>query len=256
MTSDPNPRQLRHDWRKYRERLQLTDSTLGGDFARGGLGAFAEPLDVRVVIIPADPTATEVVSLDADTAGWIAQVRPSPYEGQQPEWGHHTTATSDALVRAMWYRDDQLWTRYLAICRHGGLEAGMSDLIFESRDTRGFALRRSAAMVWMVAAIQAEAAEKWSVQGPWEVTLALRNTQGATLADFGEGWAPFGDFRHGGSTCRDAHVLHQWTVDQIDPVSLGLDAGNRIENSFGTTNRRHLARTGVYEGKFDPRFNW
>lgn len=94
------------------------------------------------------------------------------------------------------------------------------------------------------------------VVGPWEVSLAMRNTASATLGDFAEGWAEFGDFRHDGSVCRDAHVLHRWTVDAIDPPSLALDAGARVVNSFGTTHRRHLAARGEYEGQFDPRFGW
>ena len=121
---------------------------------------------------------------------------------------------------------------------------------------RAFALRRTAGVVWIVAQVQIEAVEKWSIEGPWEVSLAMRNTAGATLGDFAEGWAEFGDFRHSGIACREAHILHRWTIDTIDPPSLALEAGARIENSFGTTHRRHLAARGEYEGQFDPRFGW
>jgi hypothetical protein len=29
--------------------------------------------------------------------------------------------------------------------------------------------------------------------------------------------------------------------------------GDRIEQAFGTLHRRHIARRGEYEGKFDPK---
>ncbi len=148
------------------------------------------------------------------------------------------------------------WNRYLAIHRHGGLDAGLARLSWEANGQRGFSLRRTVGVVWIIAQLQIEVAEKWPIVGPWEVSLAMRNTASATLGDVAEGWAECGDFRHDGSVCRDAHVLHRWAVDAIDPPSLALDAGARVENSFGTTHRRHLAARGEYEGQFDPRFGW
>ena len=96
------------------------------------------------------------------------------------------------------------------------------------------------------------AAAKWAIDGPWEISLALRDTAGAALGDFAEGWAPFGDFRNDGTGCGEPHVLHRWTVDEIEPQALAFGAGDRIENSFGTTHQRYLAHRGSYEGQFDP----
>jgi hypothetical protein len=243
-------------WRRYREGVLMTDPPTGETFASGGLAAHASSLDVRVVVLPADVESADTVALDADTAEWIAQDRPAPYGGRGIQWGHSTTATSTALVRAWWYRDDQEWSRYLAIHRHGGLEAGITGLCWEANGQRGFALRRTVGVLWIIAQLQIEAAVKWSIEGPWEVSLAMRDTVGATLGDFAEGWAQFGDFRHGGNVCREAHVIHRWITEAIDPPSLALNAGARLENSFGTTHRRHLAHRGEYEGQFDPRFGW
>ena len=243
-------------WRRHREGLVLTDQPTAEDFASGGLAANAAPLDVRVVVLPADVESTDRIALDSDTAEWIAQDRPAPYGGHRIQWGHSTCATSTALVRASWYRDDQEWNRYLAIHRHGGLEAGIAGLSWEVNGQRVFALRPIVGVVWIVAQLQLEAAERWSIEGPWEVSLAIRNTAGAALTDFAEGWVQFDGFRHDGSVCREAHVLHRWTIEAIDPASLALDTGARLENSFGTTYRRHLAHRGEYEGQFDPRFGW
>ena len=74
---------------------------------------------------------------------------------------------------------------------------------------------------------------------------------------FAEGW----DERHpwmfdSMCVCAEANVLHTWERTAIDAEALGIDAGSRIENSFGTTQRRHLARVGHFAEKFDPRFGW
>lgn len=249
-------RWTRAGWRRYRESLLITDPSSGESFAIGGIAANAAPFDVRVVLVRTDFDNADRVALDTDAAEWIARDRPAPYGGRGIQWGHSTCATSTALVRASWSREDQQWDRYLAIHRHGGLEAGLTGLCWEANGQRGFGLRRTVAVVWIIAQLQIEAAEKWSIEGPWEVSLAMRRTAGATLGDFAEGWAQFGDFRFGGSVCREAHVLHRWTVGAIDPPSLALDAGARIENSFGTTHRRHLAHRGDFEDQFDPRFAW
>jgi len=51
------------------------------------------------------------------------------------------------------------------------------------------------------------------------------------------------------------HVLLRWELDDgIDGEILALAVGDRLEQAFGTTLRRHLAHGGEYEGRFDPRF--
>lgn len=110
--------------------------------------------------------------------------------------------------------------------------------------------------MWIALDLQIDAAKRRPIDGPWEITLALIDTEGTVLSDFGEGWAQFNEFRYQQRSCREAHVLHRWEVDCIDPQSIALDAGARLENSFGSTHQRHLAQRGEYEGKFDPRMDW
>jgi hypothetical protein len=243
-------------WRRRRGELGLLNPHLA-DFASGGLATLADPLDIRVVILPADPDAGDTVALNDDSAAWIQESHPSPYGGSQLNWGHSLVVTSHALVRANWYRDDHLWERYLALHRHGGLEVGMTALTQHHGDRRMFALRHIAGLMWIVAALQREVAERWAVAGPWQVNLALRNTLGAGLTLFAEGW----DDRHPwfldrAQGCAEPHVLHTWERPELDPEALGLDAGCRVENSFGSVRQRHLARTGSFAGAFDPRIGW
>ena len=122
---DRDPQRWTHaGWRRHRESLLLTDPPSGENFASGGLAAWATPLDVRVVVLPAAVDNADRVPLDADTAEWIAHDRPALDGGRGLQWGHSTVATSTAVVRASWHRDDQEWDRYVAIHRHGGIEAG------------------------------------------------------------------------------------------------------------------------------------
>jgi hypothetical protein len=48
------------------------------EFAQGGLGRYADRLDVRVLFLPSDPEA-DVVPLDADVLAWLKEERTTPY---------------------------------------------------------------------------------------------------------------------------------------------------------------------------------
>ncbi len=162
---------------------------------------------------------------------------------------------NSALVLYDQYRENAGWTRYLALHRHGGIEIGVGHFAYDIRETRVFPLRPIVGLAWTAAALQTEVAHRWGVEGPLELTVALRNTSRATLGVFAEGWTEpaqsFGDF----STCLDEHVLlRQEAAGMVEPESLALDLGDRIEQAFGTVHRRHLANRGEYEGRFDPRF--
>jgi hypothetical protein len=239
-------------WVRYRENQGLV-STASSEFARGGLARHVEDLDIRVMFLPADPEEV-VVLFDSNVLARLVD-RPGPYAGTPVGWGHREHATSSALVRYDQYREDRGWTRYLALHRHGGLEGAATLYAHEAEGTRIFHLRGMVALVWTLAALQAEAVITWAVPGPLEFVMALRNTKGATLGHFAEGWAEFGRDYWDSATCLDDSVLLRWKLEtDFDPETLALEAGNRLEQSFGTTQRRHLASRGAYQGLFDPRF--
>jgi hypothetical protein len=154
------------------------------------------------------------------------------------------------------YRDDQGWTQYLAVHRHGGVDIGLGSLSYEVRDDRIFPLRRIVGIIWCAAALQVELIDRHSVSGPWELTLALCRTKGATLGMFSEGWAePYQGFHREFPTCIEDHLFIRMEIGEVfDPETYAIEAGDRIENAFGSTRRRHLAHRGEYEGRFDPRF--
>src|SRR5262249_48759594 len=149
-------------------------SAVGDEFALGGLAAYSEAPDVRLVVLPADPEL-QPVSLDDSTAGWLSEARPSPYDGNHISWGDGWRATSDALVCASRW-DQPPWRQYLALHRHGGLEAAVAGISWQRRNhgARVFSLRHIVGLAWTALDIQAGAAAQWGIDGPWEVTLALR----------------------------------------------------------------------------------
>jgi len=135
------------------------------------------------------------------------------------------------------------------------MEFGASHLTYLVRDIRVFMLRSIIGLTWIAAAFQAEACDRWPIQGPFELTVAIRDTNEATLGGFAEGWANPGQGLFDFTTCLEDHLLLRREVqDAPNPEDLALDLGDHIEQAFGTLHRRHLARVGEYQGRFDPRF--
>lgn len=244
---------LRARWQRYRATQAMTLDA-GGQFVCGGLGRHADDLGARLMFIPSDPFADRV-QLNSEVLEWLRQDRPSPYGGRPPSWGHQDRASSNVLIAYDTYRDDRSWTRYLALHRHGGIEVGLgrSQASYALRDVRAVRLRTIVAAAWAAATLQVEAIERWPIDGPFEVVLALRDTGQATLGEFAEGWRNPGEGLFEYPRCLDDHVLIRLEVEVIDDEWVAMELGDRIEQAFGTTNRRHVARTGKYEGSFDPR---
>ena len=159
-------------------------------------------------------------------------------------------------MRLDWYGDETAWVRYLALHRHGGIEIGAAEQGYEVQGTRALSLRHIVGLVWIAAGLQAAAIREWDVTGPYELAVGIRDTRGATLGGFAEGWREVGQGLHSFATALDEHVLLRWELDEIEAEDLAMDAGDRIEQAFGTTNRRHFANRGEYEDRYDPRFGY
>lgn len=230
----------RAQWERRRHHEGLAGST-GDRFALGGLGAHAGA-EARLLILPADPDG-QSIHLDSDTLAWVRQERDVPNQGEPFPRGHRARAVTDAVVLYDQYRDDGPWERYLAVHCHGGVEAGLGRAAYDLRDIRVFGLAPIVGMAWVAAAVQQKAIEKWNLRGPFEATLALRETRGTTLGHFANGWAEPGQGLFDFPYCLDDHVLLRVEIEQsIDPEQFATIMGDRIELAFGTTNRRHLPR--------------
>src|SRR6266498_3204771 len=123
------------------------------------------------------------------------------------------------------------------------------------RETRVFPLRHTVGLAWTAAALQSEVADHHQLNPPFELSLALRRTKGAILGSFAEGWKEFGAGLWDPTRCIEDDALLRWDFEnEVDPENLAMAVGDRMEQTFGPTFRRHLAHHGDYEGRFDPRF--
>jgi hypothetical protein len=230
----------------------------GERFAAGGLGRHVHELGIRMLVLPADP-GSDAVPVGRDVLAWLKEPRESPYGGPYPSWGHRDRGVNGAVLTYEQYRDDKGWGRYLALHRHGGLEIGLGNATYSvrgiTRDIRVFRLRPIVGLAWIGASLQNEIIERWQLQGQFEICLAIRNTQGASLGDFAEGWANPGQGLIDFTTCLDDHLLLRREVtDNLDPEEYALNIADKVDQAFGSLSQRHLARTGNYQGRFDPRF--
>jgi hypothetical protein len=110
-------------------------------------------------------------------------------------------------------------------------------------------------MAWIAAALQSEATGRWQIRAPFEFTIGLRRTREATLGTLAEGWPnPGQGFVDEFPTCLEDHVLlRRELTATIDPQDYAMSLGDRLEQAFGSTMRRHIGRVGEYENRFDPR---
>ena len=241
----------RWDEARRLDRLNLEDAA---GFATGGLGGLVEALDVRIRFLPADPLATPV-RLDGEAEEWLSNPRSTPYGGHEPELGRLRRATSSALLRYDQYRDNKGWTRFVGLHRDGGLDFGQGSSTTGQPDSRVVWLRPLVGLTWHLASMQIEAIERWSIAGPFEVSVALAGVEGARLGGFAEGWRDVGDiFYRDALTCVERNVLLRVECDILEPEALAMQIGEQLENTFGTTNRRFIANRGDYEARFDPRY--
>lgn len=226
-------------WARYRERQRLSVE-FGDEFARGGLGRHVHNLDLRLIFLPADP--------EAAVMEWLRQRRSG--HGVLPS--HRERATAQALVSYEQRREDRGWDAYVAVLEHGGIELG-AGISYTVSELRVFSLLGAVAMSAAIARMQAEAADRWQVQFPYELLIALRNARGATLGGFAEGWPEPGQGLFGYETCLDEHVMIRRELhESIDPEGVAIEVGDHLERAFGATSQRHFARGGRHQGQLDP----
>jgi len=244
----------RRRWTRQRDVERLLDPS-DAEFGLGGLGVHLGPHAVRMLFLPGDPLQ-DVVPINDETMEWLKKARPGPFGGQPINWGGGSRTTSQVAVLLRHDHADRPWDLYAALHRNGSIEVGTSRCAAELRDARFFWLRKIVAVACASASLQKDAAEQWQVQGPWELAVSLTGTLDAGLAGFAEGWADVGAGLHEFHTCLESGVLirRELSDDEVlDAEALAVDIGDRVENCFGTTGRRHLAHRGDFEGRFDLR---
>jgi hypothetical protein len=251
--------ELRRDrWRRVRAACHLTDPA-DADFGRGGLARSLDEVSVRLLVLPSDPEV-RVRVIDEEA---LSRLENAVQEWGRPHgvsalWGHTKTACAEG---AMIFAYDQSrrgpWTQYLCQRADGGLEAGIGSAGARTyEDRRYFFLRHIVVRLWSALAVLSTRQDA-EVEGPLEISLALCGTEKSLLADFAEGWAEPGSAMHEPTACAEPNVLFRVEVgalpapDDIEELAFGL--GALIENAYGYTLRRFIAKRGSFEGQFDWR---
>jgi hypothetical protein len=150
-------------------------------------------------------------------------------------------------------------SRYLAVHRNGATEMSLAEYgAFERDGIRHFLLTSIVVRCWAALITAQAVADKWSIPGPWELTLALCTTHNAILANVGEGWAEPWSFQAGSPRrCPEPGLLFRLELDSLPEdaaiQTLADRLGGWVEDSFGYRERRFRARRGHFDGRLDPR---
>lgn len=161
-------------WQRACEELRLS----GREEDWNLFGFDSAPL-VRLLILPEDP---ERMVLDLDEELWsLLGEAPDPVHGARAIWGEDVPTSLGAL-RCREQSGGEL-RRYLILLRNGGLEMGLgSDAsVVGPQGRRLFLLVTIVGRVWAALAAESLLLGRTQLQGPWRVTLAMRETKDAWL---------------------------------------------------------------------------
>lgn len=255
---------LRGRWNEFREPLRLTDPASEG-FGTGGLAQFVTDPGVRLLVVPPDPAAS-LVHLDSGFWTWWSEERQNPFLGaQRTIWGTQTTPTSDAAVTFNRRGDAKWdWESFLALHRNAALEVvlggyGVRSWTAETDvSERAFWLTEIVGRTWVALELYAEVIERFEVEGPWELTLAMLNTLNAQLGNVATGWRDIdGRWPSERPRCPEPNVFLRREIeiwpDAPGRQDLAFALGSQIEDSWGMTSRRFLIHPDHEgAGSFDP----
>ncbi|HVV12474.1 hypothetical protein [Amycolatopsis sp.] len=253
---------VRSRWRRTLDHHAL-DSVGREDFATGGLAGRLRDPSVQVLLIPADPEAG-VVDFDADLWSWLEAQQTVEIDGCAIRLGgNQKWPTAHAATVVNGYGRQEPWNSYLGVYRSGALELGLGTRggwerkNREGENIRVFHLISTITYAWALLKFSAMLCERVPIGGPWQLTVAVRRTNGAVLGNLGEGWAEPHEFGNYVGACVDQHLLWHMELRDVpgpgEQESLALKIGGRLEDAWGVTQRRYLGHRGELEGRLDVR---
>jgi hypothetical protein len=230
------------------------------DFATGGLASRLTNITTQILLLPTDPEA-DAITIDEVLATFLQSRQSIVLDRITVALPANARRTAHAVVIADSYTES--WTSYLAIHRSGAVEFGLGDVGgWEGSDRNGNAVRLVTltpvvARVWALLRLAAEIHEGHAITGPFQLTVGVRRTKAALLSTFGEGWAEPGSFENRTDPCPDEHLLWHLEFDDLPDHDgarqIAYRVGDRMEDAWGSRNRRYLAHRGDYEGELDAR---
>lgn len=245
-------------WRRALHRLAI-DRDDREDFAERGLASRLRDITVQLVLLPSDPEATHVI-IDDDLSARFRRTGIA-LDRVRVALPTNERRTAHALAVADAYDSD--WRGYYAIHRSGALEFGLGDRGgWERADRAGNRVRTilltpTVARAWAFLLLAGEICQHEQLSAPFQLTVAVRNTEGAVLGGLGEGWAEPGDWSNNLGACVDRHLLWHLEFDEIPDKNsaraVAYAIGDRLEDAWGSALHRYLAERGEFAGQLDPR---
>jgi hypothetical protein len=253
----------RERWRHARRGWRLHDPE-AEDFGTGGLARRVANLSVRVLALPPDPEG-DLVPVDQQTITWWTAFRPEVFSAPGAEWSEWQP-TSSAIVRFRQdYGQSRPWSSCLALHSSGAVEMILGDRgAFNGTpansaggpDVRIFRLIPIIGRLWGFLHVCREVADRFHIQGPWELSVALCRTNGAYLGGLGDGWEEPLRWRHSDEIPQlDPNValrseLPSWPVAP-ETQAATFELGDRICRAWGFRQRLFFAQQGQYAGQSD-----
>lgn len=202
----------RRIWRSWR-RARGVDSIAAEQFALAGVPIVADGIAGRLVILPSDHGAS-LIEFDEAFWGFFLNPCPDPVTGGNTNLGREKRSLSDC---AGLYDPDgrdptAAWRSYFALHRSGALDLTFPEDSAPRDGTvpRTFHLIGIVGWTWAAMVRYSEFCRKYEISGPFEIALALRDTNRAALGGFGEGWKdPFRNAFEARDlpVCVEPHVL-------------------------------------------------
>jgi hypothetical protein len=224
-------------------------------FGKVGFGERLGTPTVRLLILPRDP---EVVRADFDEPfwEWWRQAGPDPASGANISWGGHQVTSIDEAAVLEVYNGD--WEQYLAVHRSGGLDLGLGGAVRFNRNNKGepqgLQLVKVVGRLWAALATYQGVMERYEVDGPWQVALALVGVGRSELGLLAGGW----DHRRIGQPtiqlpdnqlfCCD---INDWPGDPDGVQKLAFRLGGIIADAWGLAAHPFLIPNGPNAGEFD-----
>jgi len=231
-----------------------------GEFATTGLGRYVPDVRFRVLVLAADPDRY-VVDFNPELRDWWLRQRPNPFDERMSDWGRECRLTAGAAIRCgdRVLAEGPGWHEYLALHRSGSIEfgSGRPAVYSVGPGVSVFRLIYMVGRLWSMLDLYYEVIERFSLKGPWEISIALRNTGDSRLGHLGSGWPePVDSWSLAESSrCLEPYLLiirelAEWPV-RGDLRGLVYSIADNIENAWGSDHRRYLAHEGRLAGEFD-----
>jgi hypothetical protein len=245
---------LRSRWARARSRLGLAD-VADASFGRIGFGQRLGTPSVRLIILPRDPDSFQA-DFNEEFWEWWRQARPDPASGGTILWGaRQFTSIEEAAVAEVY--DDE-WEQYLAVHRSAGLDLGLGGGMRFNRNDRGepqgIQLIKVVGRIWAALAAYHEVLQRYAVDGPWQVALALVGVGNSQLGLFANGWdsrrigPPALELRDNQLFCLD---VNDWPDGPDGVRQLALRLGAIVADAWDLGAHPFLALNGPNPGEFD-----